>query len=376
MICASQFSLTSALSSSAGKTELSSEPGVPVSFLARGNWPQGRVVRLDHQSQVLLENPWKDPSDRPVHVYLPPDYSENGKPYVALWDLAAYTNSGPGHLNWRNHGENLPDRLDRLIGQGKMPAVVVVLPDCYTTLGGNQYVNSAAVGRYADYLVMELVPFVTDHFNVFNCRSGRGLFGHSSGGFGALHHVMNYSDTWGAAASHAGDIGFELVYRPMFAEVCTVLAGYGGDPLAFISAFWTKNKPSASDYSTLMILAMAASYDPDLADPRHIRLPFDLRTCTLDPECWRRWLAFDPLNQAEKHADALRRLHGLYMDAGSYDQYHIQYGSRLLSDKLCERGVDIHYQEFEGNHSGMDWRMDISLPFLATTLKTAVNEAN
>jgi len=354
---------------------LSPEPDVPVSFIVRGNWPRGRVVRLEHESQVLSENPWNDPSDRPLNVYLPPEYSESGEPYVTLWDLAAYTNSGPGHLNWRNHGENLPDRLDRLIGQGKMPPVVVVFPDCYTTLGGNQYVNSASVGRYADYLVMELVPFVAGHFNVVNHRSGRGLFGHSSGGFGALHHVMQYGDTWGAAASHAGDVGFELVYRPMFAEVCTALANFGGDPLAFINAFWTKNKPSAGDYSTLMILAMAASYDPDPDDPRRIRLPFDLRTCTLDPERWEQWLAFDPLSQAGKCADVLRTMHGLYIDAGSYDQYHIQYGSRLLVDKLRQLGIETDYQEFEGNHSAMDWRMDISLPFLAKALKKAANEA-
>jgi S-formylglutathione hydrolase FrmB len=256
-----------------------------------------------------------------------------------------------------------------------MPAVVVVLPDCYTSLGGNQYVNSSAVGRYADYLVMELVPFVSAHFNVCDCRDGRGLFGHSSGGFGALYHAMQFSDTWGAAASHAGDVGFELVYRPLFAEVCTVLADFGGDPLAFMRAFWNKNKPSARDYNTLMTLAMAASYDPDPGDPVRIRLPFDLRTCDLEQERWEQWLAFDPLNQVTGAAGALKSLHGLYIDAGIYDQYHIQFGSRALTDKLRQLGVDFNYQEFEGNHSAMDWRLDFSLPYLATVLKKAAGAA-
>jgi len=334
------------------------------------------VKRLDHRSAVLHDNPWNDPTDRPVHVYLPPGYSEDADPYIALWDLAAYTNSGRGHLNWRNHGENLPERLDRLIGQEKLPEVVVVLPDCYTTLGGNQYVNSSGVGQYADYLVMELVPLISTHFNVWDHRDGRGIFGHSSGGFGALHHVMQFGDTWGAAASHAGDVGFDLVYRPLFAEVCTALAGFDGDPLAFISAFWSKNKPSARDYNTLMILAMAASYDPDPGEPRRIRLPFDLRTCTLVPERWERWLAFDPLCQVAESADALKRLHGLYVDVGIYDQYHIQYGSRALTGTLRQLGVDFAYHEFEGNHSAMDWRLDYSLPYLTAVLKKAVGAAN
>jgi hypothetical protein len=57
-------------------------------------------------------------------------------------------------------------RLDRLIGQQAMEPVVVAFPDCYTSLGGNQYVNSASVGRYADYLNEELVPLVSRELNV------------------------------------------------------------------------------------------------------------------------------------------------------------------------------------------------------------------
>ena len=100
-------------------------------------WPRGTVVRLTHRSKVLADNPWGDPAEREVAVYLPDGYSESGPPWVSLWDLAAFTNAGPGHLNWRNQGENLPARLDRLIGTGAMAPVVVVIPDCYTSLGGN-----------------------------------------------------------------------------------------------------------------------------------------------------------------------------------------------------------------------------------------------
>jgi hypothetical protein len=155
-----------------------------------------------------------------------------------LWDLAAFTNSGPGHLAWRNHGEILSQRLDRLIGQRRMPPVVVVMPDCYTSLGGNQYVNSASVGRYADYLVQELVPFISAKFNLVNQASGRGVFGKSSGGYGALFHAMHYPGVWGAAAGHASDVGFDLVFRPAFADACLNLERYGGDLLQFIKEFW------------------------------------------------------------------------------------------------------------------------------------------
>ena len=313
---------------------------------------------------------------RDVHVYLPPDYEAITEPLIALWDLAAFTNSGAGHVAWRNHGENLPQRLDRLIGESKLPPVICVLPDCYTSLGGNQYVNSPAVGRYANYLVDELVPFISARYNVIEGRAGRAVFGKSSGGYGALYHAMHFSETWGAAASHAGDAGFDLVYQPGFPDACLALNEFGDNPQKFIRHFWSKNKPVGRDFSTMMTLAMAASYDPDPEAPDKIRLPFDYRHCQLDHERWKNWLAFDPVNMVDRCVAALKSLHGLYIDVGRQDQYFIQLGSRRLADKLEEHSVRYHYEEFDGTHSAIDWRLDYSLPFLVDALKKAVKEAN
>jgi len=336
------------------------------------DFPKGDIVRFEHRSQVLEDNPWHDPTARQVSVYLPHDYSESSAPFIALWDLAAYTNSGPGHLNWRNQGENLVERLDRLIGLGEMPSALVVIPDCYTSLGGNQYVNSPSLGRYADYLVQELVPFISAQLNVIDSRDGRGLFGKSSGGYGALYHAMKYPETWGAAASLAGDVGFELVYKPEFPLVCSNLTDFEGDIETFMRSFWRKNRPTGRDYSTMMVLAMAASYDPDPRHPETIRLPFDLRTCEIIPERWDQWLAFDPLNMVEQGAEALRSLHGLRLEVGVHDQYNIQYGSRRLADRLKALDINHCYEEFEGTHSAIDWRLDHTLPYLSHSLGNAL----
>lgn len=337
----------------------------------QSDWPKGSIIRLQHRSSVLQGNPWNDPVERELSVYLPHGYPDSQSSYLSLWDLAAYTNSGPGHLNWRNQGENLPERLDRLIGQGALEPVVVAFPDCYTSLGGNQYVNSASVGRYADYLNQELVPLLSEKLKVVEDRNGRAVFGKSSGGYGALCLAMNHPEIWGAAASHAGDMGFEMVYRKDFPVACELLSAFNGDGDAFIRAFWRKNRPTGRDYTTMMILAMAASYDPDPAHPSRIRLPFDLRTCELDPERWSCWLKSDPISMLEQAAEALKSLHALYIDVGIHDQYHIQYGARRFVDQLTEYGIAHHYEEFEGTHSSIDWRLDCSLPYLVNALKKA-----
>ena len=113
----------------------------------------GTLEYLDYQSRVLEGNPWKDPTNRQVGVYLPPGYHQDKKRYPVSFYLAGYTGSGLGKVGWQAFTENLPHRIDRLIKEQKMGDMIVVFPDCYTTLCGNQYVDSPGMGNYASYIM-------------------------------------------------------------------------------------------------------------------------------------------------------------------------------------------------------------------------------
>lgn len=330
----------------------------------------GRLVALEHASEILAGNPLGDPATRALHVYLPYGYdAEPDRHFPVLWNLAAYTSSGPAQVGWRNHGENLPRRLDRLIGDGLLPAVICAFPDSYTALGGNQFVNSPAIGRYADYICDELVPLVDREFRTIPEHAARAVFGKSSGGFGALHLAMQRPGVFSAVASHAGDCGFDRIYPRDFPVCCDQLAAFEGDAEAFVRWFWRTQRPGREAFHALMILCLAASYSPDPGQPLGLGLPFDLETCLLDREVWSRWLDFDPVQAVNRYADELRSLKGMWIDAGDRDQYFIHYGTRELHRKLGELAIDHHFEEFEGSHSGMDWRFDHSLPWLVKRLK-------
>ncbi len=334
--------------------------------------PAGTVVTVEHRSALLAGNPWGDPVDRLLHVYLPPGYPGTaGQRYPVFWDLAAYSSSGPAHLNWRQHGENLPERLDRLLAAGAIGPLICVLPDCYTSLGGNQYVNSPAVGRYADYLADELVPLVDASFKTIPFAAGRALFGKSSGGYGALSLVCRRPGVWGAAAAHAPDCGFDRVYLPEFPAACRVLAPYAGDLAGFVADFWQQREVGGDQWRALLILCLAASYDPDPATPERLRLPFTLDTCELDAAAWARWTAFDPLHFCCTGGEHLGRLAGLWLDAGERDEYHIQFGLRQLHRQLTAAGIAHTYETFDGGHRALDWRLDHSLPYLYRALAAA-----
>src|SRR6201987_1491876 len=96
----------------------------------------GSVSRLTIESQVLKNNMLGDPSVRVVDVYVPAGHGGEGLPLLV--HLVGFTGSGLSHTNWAGFRENLPERLDRLIGEQRMPPVVVAFPHCFTPLGGNQ----------------------------------------------------------------------------------------------------------------------------------------------------------------------------------------------------------------------------------------------
>jgi enterochelin esterase-like enzyme len=328
------------------------------------NTPAGTVHRLRLDSQVLQANLLGDPTDRLIDVYVPHGHDGRGLPLLV--DVVGFTAGGPAHTNWKNFGENLPERLDRLIATGQMPPVVVAFPDCFTRLGGNQYINSPVMGRWDDFLLTEAVPFVEAQFGCGG-TGRRGIFGKSSGGYGAMVHALLHPDFWSAAAVHSGDMGFELLYRHEFVSVLRALAKEP-DIGKWVDAFWQARKTKDSDVHILMILAQAASFDPDPSAPCGVRLPVTLDTCELIPERWARWMAWDPLTLVEQHGPALKALKALYIDCGDVDQYNLVYGARRMHKRLAAMGVPHVYEEFDDDHTAVDYRMDVSLPILAKAL--------
>jgi enterochelin esterase-like enzyme len=335
-------------------------------------WSTELAGRLDEQvidSVLLRENPLGDPSQRPLWVYVPPGYDEAPRRrYPSVYVIQGYT----GHLAmWRNrtpYRQPFPEAADAVFAAGDVPPALVIFVDAWTAYGGSQFVDSPGTGRYHSYLCEEVVPFVDARYRTLPEAAHRGISGKSSGGFGAMITPMLRPDLFGALASHAGDSLYELCYLSEFGKSVRHLRDYDGD----IGAWWAdfRSRPAftkPADQELLMLLGLSACFSA--REDGTPELPFDPCTGVLREQVWQRWLDWDPVRMAPRHADALRSMRRVHLDAGKEDEWFLDLGAQAFSAELDKLGIEHTLELFQGKHGGLTYRYPGAIRGLVLALR-------
>jgi hypothetical protein len=327
--------------------EVEGPPGAP--------WERplhGTLDRLVVESEALAGNPLGDPSRRPLYVYRPPGVElDHPKPLPTVHVIQGFTGQLDMWLARQAFEPTFIERLDAMFAAGECPDAIVVLTDAWTSYGGSQFLNSTSTGRYLDYLCDEVVPFIDERYPTAADRDHRALAGKSSGGYGAMVVPMLRPDVFGALASHAGDALFEACYLPEFPAVARALRDdFGGS--------WDTFFERPRDWDSVQLLeayGYAACYSPDPTRPGRALLPFDGDGRLLD-DVWAQWLQLDPVRMAPAHADALRSLRRVYLDAGRRDEYYLDLGAQAFAAELDKLGVAHTLELFDGTHARLTYR--------------------
>jgi Putative esterase len=333
-------------------------------------WSADLAGRLDEQvitSEILRDNPLGDPYERPLLVYVPPGYDDDpGRRYPVVYIIQGYT----GHLSmWRNRSpyrQPFPETADAVFARGEAPPALVVFVDAWTKYGGSQFVDSPGTGRYHSYLCDEIVPWVDAHYRTLAAAPHRAITGKSSGGFGAMITPMLRPDLFGALATHSGDALYEYSYIPEFAKATRHLRDYDGDIWRWWDDF--QSRPSftkPADHDLLMLLGVSACFSAN--KDGSVDLPFEPDTGQLRPDVWQRWLDWDPIRMAPQYAGALTAQRGIWIDAGTRDEWFLDLGATAFRETLRDLGVGdeaIKFELFDATHMGIDYRYPLSLSWL------------
>jgi enterochelin esterase family protein len=328
--------------------------------------PASRIDSFEVSSQALAGNALGDPATRRLWVYLPSGYDDGRGRFPVAYLLAGFSKTGVSFLQFEAWEENLQQRMDRLLAEGRIRPMLVVLPDAYTRLGGSQYINSTATGQYQDFL-LEVVRWADGNLRTIPHRSARAIVGKSSGGFGAIRAAMDHPSVFGLVADHSGDKYFDGCYGPTLARFSRATAQVDlerafRDPVGL-------HPHHTAFFDVMEVLALSACYSPNASSRFGFDLPVDLETGELLQEVWSRWKAHDPITRVDASADALRSLDFVYLDCGRLDEYNMLVGSRLMHRRLEALDIRHTYEEFDDGHFHTSYRYDVSLAAISRSIQ-------
>ena len=323
---------------------------------------KGSFERIKVHGKSLEGNLEGDSPDRDVSIYLPPSYATaRNRRYPVVYLLHGYTNSdegwfGPGvKSGFLTANTTLPAVADKSIAEDGASEMILVMPNAYTIYQGSMFSNSATTGDWEGYVTRDLVAYVDSHYRTIATPAGRGLAGHSMGGYGTIRLAMKYPDV------------FSNIY---VLSACCLTANLNpqGRGFAQAEAIHTPADVAGAGRGPITMLAEAAAWSPNPKNPPFF---FDLpvKDGKVQPDVAARWVANAPLAIIDQYISNLKKLHAIAIDVGDKDG--LSPSNKELSAILTQYDIPHVFEIYDGDHTNhIALRVETKvLPFFSKNLK-------
>ena len=324
----------------------------------------GRIVDEQFVSSVLRDTRTGLNPARKMKIYLPPGYASSGKSYPAVYFC---------HSIFQSPEQVLADgKLVKLIEQGVARGLVkefiLVIGDYTSPTTGSVYENTAATGRWLDYTVEELVPYVDGRYRTLRRPESRALVGEMMGGRGALQLAMRHPQIFSAAYA-LNPVGTGTGLLPIHSypnwqkiHAAKSIADLAGEHISQIfvtfSQAFLPNPNRPPFYCDFLMEMENGELKYHAENARKLIEGFSLS------------------ERLEHHAENLSKIH-IAFDWSRYDpiQDHV-YAVQAFTRKLETFGVEHEAEEYRGVYWTENWKehgrfQSRVLPFLARYLAFA-----
>jgi enterochelin esterase family protein len=123
------------------------------------------------------------------------------------------------------------------------------------------------------------------------------------------------------------------------------------------------------------MLGMSSCYSPN---PKNLKtkgygfdIPIDLTTGELRKDIFNKWMRHDPVNLVEKYKKNLKKLKLIFLDAGKSDEFALNVGARIFSERLTDNGIKHFHEEFNGGHFNIQFRYDRTFEMISKHIKNS-----
>jgi S-formylglutathione hydrolase FrmB len=293
-------------------------------------------------NSVYLKNTGGENPNRRISIYLPAGYDHSTKHYPVIYYLH-------GFLNTDSITPDMKNVLDLAIAKNKIRPYILVIADNNTLFSGSFYSNSSLIGDWTDFEAKELVNYMDKNFRTIATRDGRGIGGHSMGGYGALKLAMLYPDVFSCVyAMSPGLLAFVKEFGP------------NSDSYKQLAAIKTKDQLDKTYYPRV-IAACARAWSPNPnRPPFYFDLPFNYvgDNLVVDTAVYEKWRSNMPLYMVDSYASNLKKLKAIKLDWGRNDAPRFPLQCGMFSQELENHGIEHYAEEYIGTHTNKLWTTD------------------
>jgi enterochelin esterase-like enzyme len=303
--------------------------------------PKGTLERITVHGRSLEGNLEGDSPDRPVVVYLPPSYArDTTRRYPVLYFLHGYTATAEAYVK----SLAIPDSIDRAIAAGGRE-MIVVIPDAFTKYSGSMFSNSPTIGDWETFISRDLTEFIDNRYRTIASRDGRGLAGHSMGGYGTMRIGMKQPAAFAAL--------YAMSSCCLMNDPAARGAGPGprGDNAAARGAGAGRGDGRGAGAGrgggmANALSAQAAAWAPNTKTPPYFDLP--ARDGEIQPLIAAKWIANSPLVMVDQYVPALKSMRALAIDVGNKDPFVST--NTQLAESLTRLGITHTFEVYDGDH--------------------------
>ena len=306
-----------------------------------------KVDSVTVHSPALVGNLEGDSPDRNAVVVLPPSYGKvKGRRYPVIYYLHGFAIDGRNFYNFMH----VPEAVDHNAKGGR--ELIVVVPDTLTKMGGSMYSSSVTTGDFQTFIARDLVAYIDSHYRTIPTRKGRGLAGHSMGGYGVWTVGMTHPGVFGSIYAQSACCGSP---RTETVDSATKMAAV---PIATVDK---------AGFGPRAGLASMVAWSPNPKNPPYYA-DFPLKDGKVDDLVIAEWANNSPLAMIPSHVWALRSYDAIGSDVGTKDG--LIKDDTAIHHMLDEQGVANTWATYEGTHTDhIAQRFDqVVLPFFAQHL--------
>lgn len=298
---------------------------------------QSQVDIIDVPSPSLMNVPVSS-EVRPTYIYLPSSYEKDqDKAFPVVYVLHGFgANAGA----WFSAAQKQPDvieSMDKLIAQGKVQDMIIVVPDTKARNLASWYQKSEITGDWRAFILQDLSDYVEA---TYRTNGKQAIIGHSMGGYGALN-LATYEQFDAVSVMSPA---FDLLYQVPEELHEESAANFNSEIYPLFSGF--DGSDDSIDYGAHFYMSLIQLVAPDEQNaPNYIAdqlISEDFQTFN------QLTLEYAITSRGELLADSAVRFE---MGKQEGEEYADMVNG--LNQMLVNKGVSSEFHQHEGDHTSM-----------------------